>query len=136
MWHHVEGIQEAAVVQDPRVHVVGHRVILVPTERQGHGGAGTLPGGGRPEEEEEGGRPPETERQRGLNKGPQSISPWFQQPIPFVIQLPNFGFREQTEGERGGRTEEAGRGQRQSQSGAAAAPALPRHSKRLSGPCW
>lgn len=44
VWHHIEGVQEAAVVQNPRVHVVGHRVILVPTERQGHGGAGTLRG--------------------------------------------------------------------------------------------
>lgn len=53
MWHHIEGVQEAAVVQNTRVHVVGHRVILVPTERQGHGGAGTLRSrGDRPEEEE------------------------------------------------------------------------------------
>lgn len=47
MWHHVERVQETAIVQNPPVHVVGHRVILVPTERQGHGGTGTLRGTGR-----------------------------------------------------------------------------------------
>ena len=47
MWHHVERIQETAVVQNPPVHIVCHRVILVPTERQGHGGTGTPRGTGR-----------------------------------------------------------------------------------------
>lgn len=40
--HHVERIQEAAVVEDATVHVVRQRVVLVPTERQGHVGTGTL----------------------------------------------------------------------------------------------
>lgn len=56
MWHHVERVEEAAVVQDPAVHVVGRRVVLVPTECQGHGGTGTLrrkPGRRTIEEEEE-----------------------------------------------------------------------------------
>lgn len=42
MWDHIESIKEAAVVQNAPVHVVGWRVILIPTERQGHGGTGTL----------------------------------------------------------------------------------------------
>lgn len=46
MWDHIERIQETAVVQNPSIHVVGHRVILVSTECQGHGGTGTLPGTG------------------------------------------------------------------------------------------
>lgn len=58
MWDHIERIQETAVVQNPSIHVVGHRVILVSTECQGHGGTGTLPGtggkGGGGEEEDEG----------------------------------------------------------------------------------
>lgn len=44
MWDHVECIQEAAVIQNALVHVVGRRVALAPTESQGHGGAGTLRG--------------------------------------------------------------------------------------------
>ncbi|TNN59790.1 hypothetical protein EYF80_029975 [Liparis tanakae] len=44
MWHHIERVKETAVIQNPAVHVVGHRVILVPTESQGHGGTGTLLG--------------------------------------------------------------------------------------------
>lgn len=47
MWHHIERIQETAVVQNPPIHVVRHWVILVPAERQGHGGTGTLQGTGR-----------------------------------------------------------------------------------------
>lgn len=42
MRHEVERVQETAVVQNPPVHIVGTRVILAPTERQGHGGTGTL----------------------------------------------------------------------------------------------
>lgn len=56
MWHHIERVEEAAVVQDPTVHVVGGRVILVSTECQGHGGTGTLqrkPSQTTNEEEEE-----------------------------------------------------------------------------------
>lgn len=54
--------------------------------------------------------------------------------VPFQIQLPNIGFneREKTEGEREG----GKRGQRQSQSSAAAAPSLFQQSKQLSRPCW
>lgn len=40
--HHVERVQEAAVVENAAVHVVRQRVVLVPTERQGHVGTGTL----------------------------------------------------------------------------------------------
>lgn len=47
VWHHIERVQETAVVQNPSVHVVGHRVILAPTECQGHGGTGTLQETGR-----------------------------------------------------------------------------------------
>lgn len=47
MWHHIERVQETSVVQNPPVHIVGHRVILVPTKCQGHGGTGTLQGTGR-----------------------------------------------------------------------------------------
>lgn len=70
MWHHIERVEEAAVVQDPTVHVVGRRVILVPAECQGHGGTGTLrrkPGQttSGDEEEEEGGGGPQTE-ERGI----------------------------------------------------------------------
>ena len=48
MGHHVERVQEAAVVEDPSVHVVRHRVVLHPAERQGHVGARTLQAGGQP----------------------------------------------------------------------------------------
>lgn len=53
MWHHVERVEEAAVVQDAAVHVVGRRVVLVPAECQGHGRTGTLPGQTASEKEEE-----------------------------------------------------------------------------------
>lgn len=48
--HHVERVQEAAVVENAAVHVVRQRVVLVPTERQGHVGTGTLRGGNSPQE--------------------------------------------------------------------------------------
>ena len=48
MGHHVERVQEADVVEDPSVHVVRHRVVLHPAERQGHVGARTLQAGGQP----------------------------------------------------------------------------------------
>lgn len=77
MWHHVEGVQETAVVENPPVHVVGHRVILVPTERQGHGGTGTLQGTGR-RKRKKGRRTRRRRRQRTdreiLNRGTQSMS--------------------------------------------------------------
>lgn len=51
--HHVERIQEAAVVEDATVHVVRQRVVLVSTERQGHGGTVTLRRNPTQEQEEE-----------------------------------------------------------------------------------
>ena len=78
MWHHVEGIQETAVVQNPPVHVVGHRVILVPTERQGHGGTWTLQGTGRRKRRKKEGGRRRRRRQRTdrqiLNRGTQRMS--------------------------------------------------------------
>ena len=58
--HHIERVQEAAVVQDTSVHVVRKRVVLDPAERQGHVGARTLRAGGKPA-----GRRGETGRQTG-----------------------------------------------------------------------
>lgn len=68
----------------------------------------------------------QTERQRGLSKDSQSISP-----IPFVIQLPNFGFREQTEGEAGGGGRRRREGVRDSHS--PVQPQLPPFPGTLSG---
>lgn len=136
MWHHIEGVQEAAIVQDPRVHVVGHRVVLVPTESQGHGGAGTLPGGNvqkRKRKEEDDQTQRETER---LKRRLSEHLVMFSKADFLCSPAPKFWIQRVDAGRERGRTEEAGWGQRQSQSGAAAAPALPRHSKRLSGPCW
>jgi len=36
MWDEVEGVDEAAVVQDSIVHTVGITTPVIPTERQGH----------------------------------------------------------------------------------------------------
>lgn len=41
MWHHVERVHEAAVVEDALVHPVGGRVVLGAAEGQRHGGART-----------------------------------------------------------------------------------------------
>lgn len=41
MWHYVERVHEAAVVEDTLVHPVGGRVVLGAAEGQGHGGART-----------------------------------------------------------------------------------------------
>lgn len=51
--HHVERVQEAAVVENAAVHVVRQRVVLVSTERQGHGGTVTLRRNPTQEQEEE-----------------------------------------------------------------------------------
>lgn len=36
MWDEVEGVHEAAIIQDSIVHAVGILTLVVPTERQGH----------------------------------------------------------------------------------------------------
>lgn len=69
MWDHVECIEEAAVVENAPVHIVGRRVVLTPTESQGHGGSGALSGGNAEEKRwrkrrRKRGRP-ETEERRG-----------------------------------------------------------------------
>lgn len=42
MGHHSEGIEKASIVEHTMVHIVGDGVVLVATERQGHGGAWAL----------------------------------------------------------------------------------------------
>lgn len=74
MWHHIERVQETAVVQHPSVHVVGHRVILAPTERQGHGGTGTLQGIGRRTRGEDQREREKGETERFQKRGSQCMS--------------------------------------------------------------
>ena len=50
--HHVERVQEAAVVEDASVHIV-RRAVLVPAERQRHGGTRTLSTATRKQEDKE-----------------------------------------------------------------------------------
>lgn len=109
MWHHIDGVQEATVVKHPRVHVVGHRVILVPTERQGHGGAGTLRGRPSRRGRARRKRTINKERQRRFNKGSQSISPCLEKPTPGAIQqMEERRFRGAAGGEEGGAGGEKG----------------------------
>lgn len=110
VWHHIERIQETAVVQNPSVYIVGHRVILVATERQGHGGAGTLNGTGqrkrsrwrqrRDREVLIRGSQSMSRFQKGLLVIPQ-IDFWDFRLAPSWIKLPIIGSseREETEGE-------------------------------------
>lgn len=123
MWHHIERVQETAVVQNPPVHIVRHWVILIPAERQGHGGTGALLETGRRKmRRRRSGRRPGDRGERDLKRGSQSMlcfqkECWWQlaidpgdfqsdlHAVPFQIQLPNIAFneREKTEGERKGK---------------------------------
>lgn len=90
--HHVERVEEAAVVQDPGVHVVGRRVILAPAECQGHGGTGTLPrtpGQTASEEEEE----EEDEKRQRREESKQMLSEHIQPlggpTLPSTVEYPD-----------------------------------------------